>query len=177
MSHGITDPNNRSLNPGETWVFSPQTVNAEAPSPSQPSQVVLHPRKFGADALRTAASSAGIENLWMLDSEYKVLPHDEMFECVKAAHTDTEQYISEFHDCDKFGRELWARIPSMFGVNSVGLVINFGGRHCFNCVFVTPDTTTTSIKCLIVEPQSDGVIQLGSSHPYTLTPSQYQVIV
>ena len=141
------------------------------------SKTVLHPRKFGADALRTAAASAGIDNLWMLDSEYRVLPKNEMIDCVLAAHTNSEQYVSEFHDCDQFARELWARIPYQTKCNSVGIVLNFGGKHAFNCVFVTPDTTVTSIKCLIVEPQSGGIVKLGSSHPYTLTPSQYQVIV
>ena len=160
------------LNPGESWVFSPTTQDSK-----EPSKIVLHPRKFGADALRVAACSAGIENVWMLDSQYRVLPKDEMLECVKAVHTDSEQYISEFHDCDQFARELWSRVPWMTKCNSVGLVLNFGGEHAFNCVFVTPDTTTKSIQCLIVEPQSDGIVQLGSSHPYTLEPSKYQVIV
>ena len=143
-------------------------------------KVVLHPQKFASNApeIATAIKNAGIsrEAVWELDSQYRVLPKDEMMECIKAAHTSSEQYVSDFHDCDKFGRELWARVPYLSKCNSVGLFINFGGRHCFNCVLVTPDTTSRDVQCLIVEPQSDGIVQLGSSPPYTLTDGEYRVI-
>ena len=144
-------------------------------------KVALHPQKFASNAPEIAAAfkHAGIDTdaVWMLDSEYRILPRDEMMECVKAAHTSSEQYISDFHDCDSFGRELWSRVPWMSKCNSVGLVLNFGGVHCFNCVLVRPDRNSREVECLIIEPQSDGIVKLGSSPPYTLTSGEYKVIL
>ena len=144
-------------------------------------KVVLHPQKFASDAnqIDEAFKHAGINTdaVWKLDGEYRILPRDEMMECIKAAHTASETYISDFHDCDKFARELWARVPFKSGCNSVGLIVNFGGQHAFNCVLVTPDTTSRDVQCLIVEPQSDGIVKIGSSPPYTLRGGEYKVIL
>ena len=129
----------------------------------------LHTRKVKADdvrhALEVAIGSDGVR-VYCLDGEYKVVPEAEMMAVVRATRTSVEQYVAEYHDCDQFARELWARIPNQSGLNSAALVIDFSGQHAYNAIVVDADG---SLAVKFVEPQADAEFKLHSQPCYILS--------
>ena len=130
----------------------------------------LHTRKVKADevrhALEVAIGSDGVQVI-CLDSEYKVVPEAEMMDVVRATRTSVEQYVPEYHDCDSFARELWARIPNQSGLNSVAMVIDFSGKHAYNAIVVAKGESDVAVK--FVEPQADAEFKLHSQPCYILS--------
>lgn len=144
---------------------------------TQPQKIVLHPRIYAADSkeIKQAFEHAGVTGVRELDPRYRVLPKDEMLQCIRAAHTASEKYVADWHDCDKFARELWARVPRLSQCNSIAIVLNYAGGHAFNAVLVTAGSDNPYVELLIVEPQNDGVVKLNSTAPYTLVDGQYEI--
>lgn len=143
------------------------------------SKLVLHPQKYVSDAkaIKDALAAHDIHGAIMLDGEYRVLPESEMLQCVKATHTDAIKYQPEIADCDKIARAMWARIPLMFGINSVGLFADFAGRHCFCLVLVKPDDNSAPIVARLVEPQTDAEVAFNSSPPYQIVQGKYLLLI
>ena len=90
------------------------------------------------------------------DSDYKLIPKEEMDRFLKEDKTNTYNYVSEYFDCDDFSFKLmgamkspeWASIA--FGVAWGDTP---GGSHAFNC-FVD-----SSRILWLIEPQSDKIFK------------------
>ena len=142
----------------------------------------LHPIKYKADdgvvqAALTAAFPAPPGRhppVFLLDAEYKVVSENELLAVARSTHTAALKYESNYFDCDKFARLFWARVPLDTGLNSVGLMLNFAGRHAYNVAFVQDGDS--GVKVVTIEPQQDTEVVTGSSQPYTLVPGEYRVI-
>jgi len=63
--------------------------------------------------------------------------------------TDEKRYVTEQYDCDNFAFNFKARVARKFGVNSVGLVIDYSGGHAYNLIVFSDGTWK------IFEPQND----------------------
>jgi len=70
--------------------------------------------------------------------------------------TDEKKYVTEQYDCDNFAFNFKARVARKFGVNSVGLVIDYSGGHAYNLIVFSDGTWK------IFEPQSDRWPTLGT---------------
>ena len=172
MSKGITFPTTQPA----THVTHYHT-NAVAAAPSQ--KLVLHPRKFKSTdtAIHDALEAHNIHNSIFLDGEYRVLPESEMLALAKATHTSAQTYIPTFYDCDDFAFTFKGLVALMAQVNSVGLFLNYAGKHAYNVAFVMPsDKTPEHVELRIIEPQSDTEVAFGSSPPYTIEHGEYTCI-
>ena len=70
--------------------------------------------------------------------------------------TDEKRYVTEQYDCDNFAFNFKARVARKFGVNSIGLVVDYSGGHAYNLMVFSDGTWD------IFEPQSDSWPTIGS---------------
>ena len=90
----------------------------------------------------------------MFDSKYRAVDLETWKLILKRSQIDKYRYRSDIKDCDNFVAALFGTIPLEYGVNTVGLVIDYSGRHAYNAL-VYYDTDITDLKIALVEPQSD----------------------
>ena len=84
-----------------------------------------------------------------LDSKYFLCDETDMKAIIKWDWTDNKKYVKEKYDCDNFAFSFKAMVDKRFGLNGVGLVIDYSGGHAYN-IIVFQDG---SVK--IFEPQTD----------------------
>ena len=71
-------------------------------------------------------------------------------------------YRSEVEDCDDFARAFQVYVNDVFGVNSVGVVIDYKALHAYN-VCVTEDGSV-----YFIEPQNNKYVELSKDGYYIL---------
>tara|TARA_B100000949_G_C14182987_1_gene408320 strand:+ start:179 stop:661 length:483 start_codon:yes stop_codon:yes gene_type:complete len=91
-----------------------------------------------------------------LDSKFWTCNEADWKKIIKWDWTDEKRYVAEQYDCDNFAFNFKARVARKFGVNSVGLVIDYSGKHAYNLIVFSDGTWK------IFEPQSDKWPKLGS---------------
>lgn len=115
------------------------------------------------DALRNSPLSR--LSLSFLDRTYTALPMEAWCEILEWSDVDRVGYVSERRDCDNFAVALAGQVGLRFGVNGCGIVVDYSGRHAYNCLLVsTPDADgdgTPDLAIAIVEPQTDRMPQVG----------------
>jgi len=84
-----------------------------------------------------------------LDLKYFLCDETDMKAIIKWDWTDNKKYVKEKYDCDNFAFSFKAMVDKRFGLNGVGLVIDYSGGHAYNIVVFQDG----SVK--IFEPQSD----------------------
>lgn len=114
-----------------------------------------------AQAFRDAKLGTGVQVVF-LDDEYKAVDEETLLTNVRATHTDALKYETNYADCDKHSRLLWALLPFKYGLNSVGLVLDWSARHSYNVAF------TDSLKLVWLEPQTDEEVAIHSQPMYAL---------
>lgn len=92
-----------------------------------------------------------------MDGKYRLTDQKGVAAILAWDLTDKIAYESEYFDCDKFARIIWARFVEHWRLNQVGFVVDYSSAHAYNLA-VFPDGSMWSI-----EPQNDGVIKLGES--------------
>ena len=72
------------------------------------------------------------------------------------SHTNREEYVAEFFDCDDFAIDLKATLKKKYRLfNSVVWVIDYSGKHSYNII---PCMEDSNLKVYIVEPQTDELV-------------------
>ena len=84
-----------------------------------------------------------------LDSKYFLCDEKDMKAIIKWDWTDNKKYVKEKYDCDNFAFSFKSMVDKRFGLNGVGLVIDYSGGHAYNIVVFQDG----SVK--IFEPQTD----------------------
>lgn len=113
----------------------------------------------------------------LLDSEYRVINLKRMMDVVQTCHVESIRYQSNFVDCDKHSRMLWALIPVIYKLNNIGMVLDFAGGHSYNVVVVDadddkPESDGTGLKVVWLEPQTGNAIEIHSQPYYNLKRGQ-----
>ena len=91
-----------------------------------------------------------------LDSKYFLCDDKDIKEIVKWDWTDSKKYVSNKYDCDNFAFSFKAMVDRKFGLNNVGLVIDYSGGHAYNIVVLANG------RGKIFEPQTDGWPRAGT---------------
>ena len=126
---------------------------------------------FSDTELREAwANSLGKHlQLLLFDDQYHAVPEALWLQLIQATHTRDLTYIHSFFDCNSFADCLKGLVKAHYGVNGIGFVADFSGKHAFNVVLVAsddPKQPTASFR--FVEPQRDGWIKPQSKPCYDL---------
>ena len=90
-----------------------------------------------------------------LDSKFWTCNEADWKKIIDYDWTDEKKYVTEQYDCDNFAFNFKARVARKFGVNSVGLVVDYSGKHAYNLIVFSDGTWK------IFEPQSDRWPTLG----------------
>lgn len=87
------------------------------------------------------------------DIKYWTTSYEEWFKIILEDTIDKKKYIKERFDCDDFAKVFKCHCIEKYGLNAVGLVRDFLGRHAYNVIV---DDTATAF---IYEPQNDTFIK------------------
>lgn len=86
-----------------------------------------------------------------LDQTYYLCSQTDFLNIVAWDWVDTYEYRKETFDCENFAFLFKARMDLFFGLNQVGLVVDYGAGHAYNIVLYPNG------KVQILEPQSDAL--------------------
>ena len=90
-----------------------------------------------------------------LDNSYTACSKKEFQEWIEWDWVDKKQYVKDKYDCENFAFSFKARTDRRFGINTVGLVIDYSGGHAYNVVLFTDSPP------LLYEPQTDEWVYIG----------------
>ena len=117
------------------------------------------------DELITVFGKGPLRNLecWCLDSRYRVIDLPTWKDVLAWSAIDKYEYKDDVRDCDNFAMALSGRIPLTFRLNTIGMVIDFSGRHAYNAIITYAEDYTTLDDLIIgvIEPQTDGFVMIG----------------
>ena len=162
----------KRMDEGEAPAPTPAPAPAPAPKPTpapQPVQdealrklVVEQAVEVTAEQLVEAVRRSKFHALrpMLLDRTFTALPMALWMQILEWSDVDQIRYVSEKRDCDNFAIALAGQIALRLGANSCGIVADFSGGHAYNCIIVA-DTAKGGCYVRLVEPQSDGLPQVG----------------
>tara|TARA_R110000824_G_scaffold120706_1_gene276312 strand:+ start:2548 stop:3054 length:507 start_codon:yes stop_codon:yes gene_type:complete len=90
-----------------------------------------------------------------LDTKYHTCSKDEFMHWIEWDWVDKKKYVAEKYDCENFAFSFKARTDRKFGINTVGLVVDYSGGHAYNVVLFSDSPP------LLYEPQSDQWVEIG----------------
>ncbi|QJF12412.1 hypothetical protein PFV2_gp39 [Pyrobaculum filamentous virus 2] len=98
----------------------------------------------------------GRPDYWqVLDNRYWVTTVDDFREIVSRDWTKHRRYIDDRFDCDNFALHFVARINAMYGLNSVGIVIDYDAAHAYNLAIVIDGG---NLRKVVIEPQTGEIL-------------------
>ena len=108
------------------------------------------------DMLKRDVSKAigGAKMTW-LDNKYVAVSEKEFQKIIDWDWTDNKKYVAEKYDCDNFAFSFKAMVDRRFGVNNVGLVIDYSGGHAYNIIVFNDGSVR------LFEPQTDRWARVG----------------
>jgi len=106
----------------------------------------------------------GVKKWLRLDGKYYTTDRKTLERLIKWDWTDTKKYELDRFDCDKFAFYFKARMALDFGINAIGVVLDYSAAHAYNLLL--PNDVD---QPLIFEPQNDKI------YPVTTRPSAYKM--
>ena len=112
--------------------------------------------QFGLDYANKKGLTYGMEIL-ALDNKYQVTTQKDMKKIIDWDWTDNKTYVKEKYDCDNFAFSFKAMVDRKFGVNNVGLVIDYSAGHAYNIIVFNDGAVR------LFEPQTDKWPRIGTA--------------
>jgi hypothetical protein len=103
--------------------------------------------------IKDIQSKRGMEGWLRLDEEYYTTDMDSLKRIIDWDWTDTRKYITDTFDCDKFAFYFKSRMAIDFGINAVGIILDYSAGHAYNLLIVKD----SSVKWYLYEPQNDNI--------------------
>ena len=111
--------------------------------------------QFGLEYATKKGLTYGME-IFALDNKYQVTTQKDMKKIIDCDWTDNKKYVAEKYDCDNFAFSFKAMVDRRFGVNNVGLVIDYSGGHAYNIIVFNDGSVR------LFEPQTDRWARVGT---------------
>jgi hypothetical protein len=125
------------------WYVPPFAINTATLSEQELQNVINDLRSKG-----------GMQGWLRLDGNYYTVDMETFKKIVEWDWTDTRKYVLDRFDCDKFAIYFKARMAIDFGVNAVGVVLDYSAGHAYNLVILRD---AQGVKWLLYEPQNDSI--------------------
>jgi hypothetical protein len=93
-----------------------------------------------------------------LDNIYWVCPKADMLKLIENDWLNKRQYLADAFDCDDYAFAFKATISQWYGLNGVGIVVDYSSAHAYNLVLFSDDPPQ------FYEPQSDAWVTLGAEN-------------
>ena len=94
----------------------------------------------------------------VLDSRYWTVDKTTFEAMVKSGWSWRRSYLAEKFDCDDFAVAFKGRMAELFGINSVGIMIDWSSKHAYN-ILILDDGSVHAF-----EPQAGLWARLGSDN-------------
>jgi len=108
--------------------------------------------------IKDIQSGGGMEGWLRLDGEYYTTDMDTLKKIIDWDWTDTRKYVTDTFDCDKFAFYFKSRMAIDFGINTVGIILDYSTTHAYNLLIVKD----SSVKWYLYEPQNDSIFTYDS---------------
>ena len=108
------------------------------------------------NAWKKDIDTEGKMEIMSLDSKYFLCDEKDMKSIIKWDWTDKKKYVKEKYDCDNFAFSFKAMVDRRFGVNNVGLFIDYSGGHAYNIIVFNDGSVR------LFEPQTDRWARVGT---------------
>jgi hypothetical protein len=103
--------------------------------------------------IKDIQSKGGMAGWLRLDGEYYTTDMDSLKRIIDWDWTDTRKYITDTFDCDKFAFYFKSRMAIDFGINAIGVILDYSAGHAYNLLIVKD----SSVKWYLYEPQNDNI--------------------
>jgi len=101
---------------------------------------------------------------WLpLDNAYYTTTKEDFYKIIGWDWTDTRRYLYDMFDCDKFAMYFKARTAINFGINAIGVVIDYASGHAYNLVILREGS---DYKWYLFEPQNDKLFTYENRNQY-----------
>ena len=97
-----------------------------------------------------------------LDRKYAVSNMKNFKDFSKFNKVDQRPYTLDLFDCNTYALIFKSEAIKLFGLNSVGMVVDTGGAHSFNLI-VTKENEDSPLEIRLFEPQNDKFVEIGQS--------------
>ncbi len=119
--------------------------------PFQVNRVALTDQEL--DAVINDLKSKGGMVAWLpLDGTYYATDLETFKKIVEWDWTDTRKYLVDTFDCDKFAMYFKARVSIDFGINAIGVILDYSSEHAYNLVILKD---SQGVRWMLYEPQTD----------------------
>jgi hypothetical protein len=126
------------------WYVPPFSVERRQLSEEELQRVIADLKRRG-----------GMRGWLRLDGTYYATDLTTLKKIIDWDWTDTRKYVNEIFDCDKFAIYFKARVSLDFGINAVGVVLDYSAGHAYNLVILKePDGR---VQWYLFEPQRDAL--------------------
>ena len=105
------------------------------------SNVRREQKSYSRDEVAEAFADSPLSELdiYLLDTYYRALPKRVWDMMLSWSQVDKLRYSRNVRDCDDFASIFRAEVLKNLYVNGIALVIDYSGRHAYNCVLVVSD--------------------------------------
>ena len=124
--------------------------------------------------VKDVADSGGLQGWLRLDNNYYAVDMETFKKIVEWDWTDTRKYIADTFDCDKFAMYFKARVAIDFGVNAVGIVLDYSSSHAYNIVILKDQQ---GVKWYLYEPQNDSIFTYRQRNQNLYAMRQFYLIL
>lgn len=97
----------------------------------------------------------GIKSRLVLDNQYWVCSRKIFRQIVDLDWTDRLPYLTNRFDCENFAFTFMSSVNLIFGMNNVGVVVDWSSGHAYNIVLFDDGTWS------LFEPQTDVYSKIG----------------
>jgi len=106
-------------------------------------------------AIRETYGDDAADSTMLFDGTYYTTDRDGFDAMVRFDPTNLLPYRPSRFDCENFAMLFQTLSAFLFGVNSVGTVIDWSGGHAYNIVYLNDGSV------LLYEPQTDEIVDVG----------------
>lgn len=104
------------------------------------------------------SSVSGLD-LWGLDKSYKAVDRLAWDLILAYSQVDKKKYKADTFDCDNFAVSLAGTVTMKWGLNGIGIILDFSGGHAYSALLVQDEDEGLYIA--VVEPQTDEFVITG----------------
>lgn len=108
-----------------------------------------------------------------LDGYYYTTDYETFIDMIAWDWTDTREYLTDKFDCDKFAMYFKTRMSLLFGMNAIGVILDYGSGHAYNVVLFKGYDDP-----FLYEPQTDEIFspEVRDKQFYALNGSYFVII-
>jgi len=145
------------------WYVPPFTINT----------VVLSEQELQ-NVINDLQVRGGMKGWLRLDGTYYTVGMETFKKIVSWDWTDTRKYVLDRFDCDKFAIYFKSRMAVDFGINSVGVILDYSAGHAYNLVILKD---SQGVKWMLFEPQNDSIFTYEGRDKSFYTMKEYYLLM